>query len=347
MYKVIGTRPIRPDGTDKVTGRAQYGADIRLTGMLYGRVKRSPHAHAMIKSIDASKALALPGVRAVVTARRLPRDRRRRRSSSAKAPAHAAACLVDRNSSPARRRSTAATPSPPSAPPTRTSPRTPSTSSRSSTRCCRRSSTCARRCSTSRRSCTTTCAPREHAASRRRRAGQADEHRLPPPVRKGDVDAGLRRGRRRSSSASSTTRTLPPGLHRAAQRHRPLEPGRPPHRLDQHAGPLRRAPDRSPSVLQMPVSQHHRHRRWRSAAASAASCRIYLEPLAALLSKKTGKPVKMTMTREEVFEATGPTSGTYVRVKIGAKTRRHARRRRRPTWPTRPAPTPARPSAAA
>ena len=46
---------------------------------------------------------------------------------------------------------------------------------------------------------------------------------------------------------------------------------------------------------------------------------IYLEPLAALLSKKTGKPVKMTMTRDEVFEATGPTSGTYVRVKIGAK----------------------------
>ena len=46
---------------------------------------------------------------------------------------------------------------------------------------------------------------------------------------------------------------------------------------------------------------------------------MYLEPLAALLSKKTGKPVKMTMTRDEVFEATGPTSGTYVRVKIGAK----------------------------
>ena len=66
-YKVIGTRPVRPDGTDKVTGRAQYGADVDLTGMLYGRVKRSPHAHAIIKSIDASKALALEGVKAVVT----------------------------------------------------------------------------------------------------------------------------------------------------------------------------------------------------------------------------------------------------------------------------------------
>jgi xanthine dehydrogenase molybdenum-binding subunit len=66
-YKVIGTRPIRHDGVDKVTGRAQYGADIRLTGMLAGVVLRSPHAHAKILSIDVSKALALPGVRAVVT----------------------------------------------------------------------------------------------------------------------------------------------------------------------------------------------------------------------------------------------------------------------------------------
>src|SRR5512143_723432 len=67
-YKVIGTRPVRPDGTDKVTGRAQYGADLHMTGTLIGRVKRSPHAHARIKSIDASKALALPGVKGVVTA---------------------------------------------------------------------------------------------------------------------------------------------------------------------------------------------------------------------------------------------------------------------------------------
>ena len=71
-YRVIGTRPIRPDGADKVTGRAIYGADMRLTGMLYGKVLRSPHAHARIKSIDTSKAKALPGVRAVLTARDFP-----------------------------------------------------------------------------------------------------------------------------------------------------------------------------------------------------------------------------------------------------------------------------------
>ena len=67
-YEVVGTRPIRHDGVDKVTGQARYGADIRLPGMLYGKVLRSPHAHARILSIDTSRAEALPGVHAVVTA---------------------------------------------------------------------------------------------------------------------------------------------------------------------------------------------------------------------------------------------------------------------------------------
>ena len=67
-FKVIGTRPVRHDGVDKVTGRAIYGADVRLPDLLYGKVLRSPHAHARIRSIDASRALSLPGVRAVVTA---------------------------------------------------------------------------------------------------------------------------------------------------------------------------------------------------------------------------------------------------------------------------------------
>ncbi|MEO8495237.1 MAG: molybdopterin cofactor-binding domain-containing protein, partial [Planctomycetota bacterium] len=71
-YKVIGTRPVRHDGADKVTGRAKYGADIKMTGMLYAAMLRSPHAHAKIKSIDTSKAAALPGVRAIVTSADLP-----------------------------------------------------------------------------------------------------------------------------------------------------------------------------------------------------------------------------------------------------------------------------------
>src|SRR6201987_4824919 len=67
LQKVVGPPPIRPDGVDKVTGRANFGADMTMPGMLWGRVKRSPHAHARIVSINTDKALALPGVKAVVT----------------------------------------------------------------------------------------------------------------------------------------------------------------------------------------------------------------------------------------------------------------------------------------
>ncbi|MBV9018636.1 MAG: xanthine dehydrogenase family protein molybdopterin-binding subunit, partial [Alphaproteobacteria bacterium] len=70
--KVVGTRPIRPDGVDKVIGRANFGADMVMPGMLWGKIKRSPHAHARIRSIKTDKASALPGVKAVVTADDFP-----------------------------------------------------------------------------------------------------------------------------------------------------------------------------------------------------------------------------------------------------------------------------------
>ncbi len=72
QYKWIGTRPVRPDGVDKVTGRAKYGADYAFPNMLVGKVLRSPHAHARIRSIDTSAAEAMPGVKAVVTAKDFP-----------------------------------------------------------------------------------------------------------------------------------------------------------------------------------------------------------------------------------------------------------------------------------
>ena len=68
-FNVVGTRPIRHDGVDKVTGRAQYAADVQLPGALHGKVLRSPHAHALIKSIDTSRAEAHPGVLAVATSK--------------------------------------------------------------------------------------------------------------------------------------------------------------------------------------------------------------------------------------------------------------------------------------
>jgi len=71
-FKSVGTRPLRPDGFDKVTGRARYGADFNMPGQLVGRVLRSPHAHARIVSIDTARAAALRGVKAVITAADLP-----------------------------------------------------------------------------------------------------------------------------------------------------------------------------------------------------------------------------------------------------------------------------------
>ncbi|MEM7258437.1 MAG: xanthine dehydrogenase family protein molybdopterin-binding subunit, partial [Pseudomonadota bacterium] len=71
-FRAVGTRPVRPDGVDKVTGRARYGADFDMPGQLVARVLRSPHAHATIKKIDTSAAEKLPGVKAVITSKDLP-----------------------------------------------------------------------------------------------------------------------------------------------------------------------------------------------------------------------------------------------------------------------------------
>ncbi len=72
QFNIVGERLPRYDGADKVTGKAIFGPDVALPGMLYGFILRSPHAHARILSIDTSRAEALPGVYAVVTAADLP-----------------------------------------------------------------------------------------------------------------------------------------------------------------------------------------------------------------------------------------------------------------------------------
>src|SRR5690348_17761997 len=74
-FKWVGTRPIRPDGVPKVTGRAMYAADYTMAGAIIGKILRSPHAHARIRSIDTSKAEKLPGVKAVITAKDFPEQK--------------------------------------------------------------------------------------------------------------------------------------------------------------------------------------------------------------------------------------------------------------------------------
>ena len=72
--KAIGSRPIRPDGVDKVTGRANFGADMTLPGMIHAKILRSPYAHARIRNVDFSKALALDGVHAAISGSNLPAE---------------------------------------------------------------------------------------------------------------------------------------------------------------------------------------------------------------------------------------------------------------------------------
>lgn len=72
-FRLVGTRPIRPDGVEKVTGKAVYGPDFTMAGMLHGAILRSPHPHAVIRGIDTRKAEALPGVKAVVTGKDFPK----------------------------------------------------------------------------------------------------------------------------------------------------------------------------------------------------------------------------------------------------------------------------------
>src|SRR5438876_8392337 len=88
--KGIGLSILRPDGPDKVTGQVQYVADLNPRGLLHAKLLRSPHAHARILRIDVSRARALPGVRAVLTAADIPELKK-------KAPTRAHAVLaIDR-----------------------------------------------------------------------------------------------------------------------------------------------------------------------------------------------------------------------------------------------------------
>src|SRR5256885_11576139 len=88
--KGIGISILRPDAPEKVTGVVQYVADLSPRGLLHAKLLRSPHAHARILKIDVSKARALPGVRAVLTAADIPELKR-------KAPTRAHAVLaIDR-----------------------------------------------------------------------------------------------------------------------------------------------------------------------------------------------------------------------------------------------------------
>ena len=312
QYKVVGTRPIRHDGVDKVTGRAQYGADIRLPGMLYGRMLRSPHAHARIKRIDTSKAAVLPGVKAVITAADFPPDEDEERvtnfgpfvvkfrwyrdnlmaSDKVLYQGHAVAAV---------------------------------------------------------------CATDQHIAEDALRLIEVEYELLPlvldvrdamlddAPILQEGVNApeSMGQGADKPSNVNlhihHEVGDVEAGFGEADviierefettmvhQGYIELQNGSAFWNKDDEVTIWTSTQgnfgmrDTTAKILQLPVSKV-KVSPVEIGGGFGGKIHSYLEPIAALLSKKSGRPVKMYMSRTDVLQGTGPTCGTYDRIKIGAK----------------------------
>ena len=298
-YNVVGTRPVRHDAINKVTGRDQFGADIQFAGLLHGRILRSPFAHARIKSINTSKAEAMPGVKAVVTGDDLPKaddvELRYRRANILAGDkvlyagqAVAAVAAVDLQI--AEEALNAIEVEYEVLPPVLTAPEGMKKD-----------------------------APVLHDDLRTESLGSPVEGKSNiasyARYELGDVDKGF-------SEADEVvegefyTKTVHQGY---------IEP----HTCTvlwnedgriivwcSSQGPFM-VRDYTADRLGVPVSQV-KVIPLEIGGGFGGKTAIYLEPVAALLSKKTGHPVKMVMSRQEVFEGTGPTSGCYIWAKIGA-----------------------------
>ena len=310
QYRVIGTRPIRPDGYGKVTGKDQYGADIILPGMLYCKVLRSPHPHAIIKAIDVSKALALPGVMAVVTGDDLPRIESSEKVSSGEETIEArfmtALCLAQ-DKVYFKGQPVAAV-------------------------------------------AATSLATAREALS----LIEVEYEPLPvvddvleamkedAPLLHGDLytESLAGKGSKPSNIAGRVEHTrgdVDKGMaeadvviereFRTQMVHQGyIEPTNstayvaPDGRITiwtstQGAWDIR---NQVATILQIPEGMI-RVIPMEIGGGFGGKFTAYLDPVVVLLSQKTGRPVKAVMTRAEVFQATGPSSGTYIRLKMGAK----------------------------
>jgi xanthine dehydrogenase molybdenum-binding subunit len=304
-FKVIGTRPIRHDGVDKVTGRARYGADYSFPGMLHGKVLRSPHPHANIKSINVDKALKLPGVRAIVTAADLPEAESKVEQAGEMSinPHYLSMNILARGKALYDGHAIAAVAA--------TSP---------------------------------------HIAEEALKLIEVEYEVLPPAMtvdvamkpgapillhdlrnkeegdkptnvaqhhqfKRGDIEAGFKAAdfivEREFSTAMVHQGYIEP--HNAVGMYN----------NDGQAtiycstqGPFE-VRSLSAQVLGMPVGKI-KVVPAEIGGGFGGKTTIYLEPLSVLLSKKTGHPVKLTMSRSEVLRASGPTSGSKIKVKMGA-----------------------------
>ena len=306
-YKVIGTRPVRHDGVDKVTGRARYGADIHPSGMLYGVVLRSPHAHARIRSIDTSKAASTPGVRAIVTNKDLldPGNRMvelgegavnlRHLNHNVLAAdkvyyrGHAVACVAADSIHIAEQAAALICVDYEVLP-----------------------------CVTDVQAAMDPKAPLLHADLFTEELGKigTKPSNIAKHFRfeKGDVAAGFSKAKFVVEREFKTS-TVHQGYiepHNATALWNPdghitvwcSTQGS--FTVRQQVAELVGVPISHVKVVPMEIG-----------GGFGGKIRVYLEPIAAVLSRKTGAPVKVVMSRADVFEATGPTPGSYMKVKLG------------------------------
>ena len=313
QYKVIGTRPIRHDGADKVTGRAKYGADYQTSGLLYGKILRTPHAHANIRSVDTSKAAAYPGVRAVMTGMDLPGtdnedgDRKITLGELGTDLKYLREGLMARTKVVFRGQPVAAV-----------------------------------------------AAVNQHVAEEAAKLIEVDYEVLPPvtdvreamkeaaPLLHDDIETeefGEKTGRISNIAQHFQHRLGDPEkgfaeadvvvereFETATVHQGYLEP----HNCTVHwnddgrvliwnssQGPFN-IRDATAQVLELPMSRV-KITPMEIGGGFGGKFEPYGEPIAAVLSKMSHAPVKIVMTRTEEFESTGPTPGSYIKVKMGAK----------------------------
>ncbi len=307
-YKVVGTRPIRHDGVDKVTGRAIYGADVQMAGLLHGKVLRSPHAHARIRSIDVSRALALPGVKAAVTGKDLPGGPDKiadlgegavnlkylsnnvLASEKVLYKGHAVAAVAAINPHIAEEALSLIRVDYEVLPPVLDV-----------------------------RAAMKDDAPLLHNDLKTKSLGEPTDKvsNIASHIqfKQGDLDKGFAEADL-VIEREFTTATVHQGY---IETHNATALWNADGRLtvwESTQGAFT-AQKQLAEVLAIPVSQI-RVIPAEIGGGFGGKINIYLEPIAALLSRQTGHPVKVLMNRAEVFEGTGPTPGSYIRVKMGA-----------------------------
>ena len=307
-FKVIGTRPIRHDGVDKVTGRAKYGADISLPGLLHGKVLRSPHAHARIKSIDVSAAAALPGVKAVITSADFPKLQSGvvPMGELAMNPLYMSMNLLAHDKVLYDGHAVAAVAA--------TSPHI----AEEAVRLIKVEYEVLPHVMDAQS------AMKEDAPillPDLRTSGSPEKSDKPTNIAsqvrfaRGDLDAGFKAAdvvvEREFNTAMVHQGYIEP--HNAVAQYN-ADGQATIWTSTQGAFTAR---DQCALVLNIPASSI-KVIPAEIGGGFGGKIGIYLEPLALLLSKKTGKPVKLVMSRGEVLRATGPTSGSHIRVKMGA-----------------------------